>query len=173
MPNYQNGKIYKLWCHETDEIYIGSTTTSLVQRLQKHKQPTACSSGILFEKSNNVMIELMENYPCKNKEELNKREGELIRENNCINKVIAGRTNKQYYQDNHEKIREREKQYRLKNRDKILELQKQHYQNNREKILEKQAEKITCVCGCKIRRGDLADHKRTNKHIEFINNYLP
>jgi hypothetical protein len=26
MPNYANGKIYKLWSPQGDDIYIGSTT---------------------------------------------------------------------------------------------------------------------------------------------------
>ena len=44
-------------------------------------------------------IELLENFPCSCKTELNKREGELMRENkNCINKNIAGRTIEQYTQ---------------------------------------------------------------------------
>ena len=37
MPNYQNTKIYKLWTHANDDIYIGSTTLTLAQRLAKHK----------------------------------------------------------------------------------------------------------------------------------------
>jgi predicted GIY-YIG superfamily endonuclease len=38
MPNYDNGKIYKLWIHETDDIYIGSTIQNLSQRLASHKK---------------------------------------------------------------------------------------------------------------------------------------
>lgn len=139
MPNYQNAKIYKLWCHETDDIYIGSTIQSLSQRLAKHKSKSnKCNSHVLFEKSNNVMIELIENYPCENRDELNRREGELIRKNNCVNKSIAGRTQKEYNQDNREYIAEKQKQYREANRDKLLEQQKQHHQDNRDKILEYQ-----------------------------------
>jgi hypothetical protein len=29
MPDYNNGKIYKLWSPEGDDIYIGSTVQSL------------------------------------------------------------------------------------------------------------------------------------------------
>ena len=37
MVNYQNGKIYKLKCHTTNQIYIGSTTERLLcQRLRYH-----------------------------------------------------------------------------------------------------------------------------------------
>ena len=44
---------------------------------------------------NDWYIELYENYPCENKEQLNKREGEIIREIGTVNKQIAGRTYKE------------------------------------------------------------------------------
>ncbi len=38
MPNYNNGKIYKLWSPEGDDIYIGSTTQPLTARKSSHKK---------------------------------------------------------------------------------------------------------------------------------------
>ena len=38
MPNYQNGKIYKLVNDLDDQIYIGSTTQSLAVRKGGHKR---------------------------------------------------------------------------------------------------------------------------------------
>ena len=35
--DYKNGKIYTIRSHQTDEIYIGSTTQTLTKRLSKHK----------------------------------------------------------------------------------------------------------------------------------------
>ena len=55
-----------------------------------------------------------ENYPCENEEQLNKREGEIIREIGTVNNYIAGRTLKEYYEDNKEK----RKGYRETNKDK-------------------------------------------------------
>lgn len=49
--------------------------------------------------------ELYENHSCNSKEELHKKEGEVIRlfkndENyDCINCKIAGRNNKEYYKE--------------------------------------------------------------------------
>ena len=37
MPNYQNGKIYKLVSNISNDIYIGSTVNKLSHRLNKHK----------------------------------------------------------------------------------------------------------------------------------------
>jgi hypothetical protein len=36
MPNYANGKIYKIVCNITGEQYIGATTQKLSQRLTCH-----------------------------------------------------------------------------------------------------------------------------------------
>ena len=60
---------------------------------------------------------MYENYPCENKEQLNKREGEIIREIGTVNKQIAGRTYKEYYEDN----------YYEKNKEKIAEQRKKKY----------------------------------------------
>jgi hypothetical protein len=88
MPDYKNGKIYKLWSPQGDDIYIGSTTQPLYARLSAHKRRVKCSSKILFEKYDDVRIELIECVPCDNKEQLTKKEGEYIRNNNCVNRAI-------------------------------------------------------------------------------------
>ena len=149
MPDYKNGKIYKLWSPEGDDIYIGSTTQPLYARLSGHKKKEKCSSKILFEKYNNVKIELIESYPCDNIEELNKKEGEYIRANNCVNRCVAGRTVKEYQEDNKEKIKEREKGYR---------------ENNKEKKKEYRKVKYTCECGRTFNFGDKARHMRSKVH---------
>ncbi len=110
MPDYQNGKIYKLWSPqgEEDEIYIGSTTDKLYKRKASHKQKgNKCQSKILFEKYDDVRIEVIEEYPCNSKAELEKKEGEYIKKNKCLNKQIAGRTEQEYYQDNKEIIKQK------------------------------------------------------------------
>lgn len=45
----------------------------------------------------NFEIEVVEEFPCENKKELEKREGEIIREYGTLNRRIAGR-NKQRIQ---------------------------------------------------------------------------
>jgi len=129
-------------------------------------------------------MELYENYPCENKAQLNKREGEVIRDIGSLNKRIAGRTDKQYRSDNADKIKEYKKIYRHENSEKIKEKLKEHYHNNIEKYREKgreyyqantkkiseyRQEKITCECGAVICRIGKARHERSNKHINYIN----
>ena len=77
----------------------------------------------------NFKIELLENYNCNSRRELNTKEGEYIRSfNPFLNSVIAGRTPRRYYADNVEHI----KQYRDGNKNTIRERDKKYYQNNKE-----------------------------------------
>jgi hypothetical protein len=131
---YANGKIYCLRSHQTDDIYIGSSTQLLYKRLYQHKKEKYND----LAKYDDVYIELIEEYPCNNKMELFKKEGEHIRANDCVNKFIAGRTAKEWYIDNRDEILQKDKQYRIDNRNKILENQKQFYIDNRDKILQNQ-----------------------------------
>ena len=137
MPDYQNSKIYRLWSVDTDKIYIGSTTQKLCNRLAKHKSShNSCCSKTLFEISDNVKIELIELYPCNSREELNKREGELIRSMECVNRCIAGRTKKEYNKEYSDEHKEQMKEYREANKEKIAKLKKEYYVENIEKIKE-------------------------------------
>jgi hypothetical protein len=103
----------------------------------------------------NCKIELVERCPCNSQEELRKREGEHIKDNECVNKVVAGRTNKEaaqaYYDKNKEKICEYGKQWYQENKESVAEhnklneetirLKKQeYYELNRDAILEKKQE---------------------------------
>jgi hypothetical protein len=87
MPDYQNGKIYKIIVKNTEEEYrpyIGSTSLKyLCYRWNNHKQAyknnikkNITNSKILFDKFgiDNCEIVLIEAYPCNSKEELCARE---------------------------------------------------------------------------------------------------
>jgi len=139
---YKRGKIYTVRCKYDDSlIYVGSTIEKLSIRMAKHRYDKTCSLYKYVDGDwKNWYIELYEEYPCNNKQILEKREGEMIREIGNINNVIAGRTQKEYRQDNKEKIAEQRKEYREANGDKINEKKKEHYQVNREKINEKKKE---------------------------------
>jgi len=148
MPNYSKGTIYKLYNDDAPDLfYYGSTTQRLSQRLGEHRRDVknkSCTSSILFNVSNNVKIELIEYFSCTDKYELEKRERYYIENNNCVNKQIPGRSDKeykidnkdrinQYKIDNKDKIKQQKKQYQNDNQTKIKEFQKQHYQNNKDK----------------------------------------
>ena len=219
MPDYQKGKIYKLYSVSNEElVYYGSTIETLSRRLSKHVYDYKNNSGCTSKKViavGDYKIELVENYPCFNKQALERREGEFTKNNMCVNKIIAGRTKKEYLEDNKEKIKEWQKEWREDNKEhkkqydkelyqnnkeaiaekakkwrednkqQLTEKKKEYYQNNKEQIVEKAKKyrednkeqisekgkkKVTCECGCIIRKDGLAEHKRSNKHLELMNN---
>ena len=143
-PNkYQQGKIYTIRSHKTEQIYIGSTTQPLHKRLYEHRvsykswlKDNLRHYYTSFEiiKEDDHYIELLEEYPCKSKAELNRREGEMMRQNACINKKIGGRTMKEYYHDKHEQILEEKKQYAKDNKDIIAQRRRKYYQDRKNKI---------------------------------------
>jgi len=195
MVNYKNGKIYALRSHQTEQVYVGSTTQSLAKRKGQHrnnykdylkgKYPFISSFELC--QYDDMYIELIEEYPCDNKAQLERKEGQWIRKMKiCCNKHIAGRTKKEYYEDNKEKrkeycennkekIREKTKEYYENNREKIREKYKEHYEDNKEKIREKakeyyenNREKIQCECGSIVTKNYLNRHKRTLKHQAWV-----
>ena len=140
MKDYSNGKIYCIRSHQTDDIYIGSTIQPLARRMGNHRKEykhwlnnnwTYITSFDLL-KYEDCYIELLEDYPCQTRNQLDRCEGEYIRRMKCVNKRVAGRTTKEYREDNKEKIKEYAKNYREDNKEKI----KEYFQNNKEKLLE-------------------------------------
>jgi len=159
MVNYQNGKIYTIRCRSDENlIYVGSTSQTLSQRMTLHR--SCCKRGdgcslydyIIDNDWSDFYIELYEKYPCNDKAELCKREGEIIRQIGTINKCIAGRTKKEYYEDNVDKYKkyyednaEKIKEYYEENAEKIKEYKKEYYEDNVDKYkkyYEDNAEKI-------------------------------
>ena len=79
MPNYQDGKIYKLVSNISSDIYIGSTVNILTHRLNEHKcKANKCVSKQLFANDAVVQIILIEMFPCSSKIELKAREHHYI-----------------------------------------------------------------------------------------------
>ena len=148
MPNYQQGKIYTIRSYKTDEIYIGSTTQPLSKRMVGHRGhyqryiKTGKKHITSYEiiKHGDAFIELLEDYPCDNRNQLERREGELIRENDCVNKVIAGRTITEWRQENREKLNKYGVEWYKANPEKVKQHRDKHYQANREKINQKNKE---------------------------------
>ena len=182
------GIIYKL-TDNTDRVYYGSTTQVITRRLNQHKISNVCTSKIMDKDS--MQIECLEQYyfdtDMDYKELLKKREAHYIRNFECINQVIPGRTEKEYRKEYHEKnreqIKERKKEYHQKNREQIKEKKKEwceknreqikekkkrYFQENKEKITDKRKkEPFTCDCGSVVRKSDKSRHNRTKKHQAY------
>ena len=104
-------------------------------------------------------IELIEMFPCANKIQLHRREGEIIRTMDCVNKTMPGRTRA-----------ETNKQYREDNRGELVELQKQYSKQYR------QTHKNMRMCSCGGKFNDATTYHRnrhynSDKHIEFVQDF--
>ena len=197
MPDFTKAKIYKITNDFNNDVYIGSTCNILTKRFSHHKAVISTEqhrplyklmAEIGFER---FRIELIENYPCKDKYELRQREGHYIREMGTLNICIAGRTNKEwcaeFRKENKELIKEKGQEYYQQNKEIINQKhqnyfhehaeerrkQKQEYRSKlsdekKEEIDKRKKEKIKCDCGCMVARSDIAKHKKTKKHIELM-----
>jgi hypothetical protein len=178
MPDYKQGCIYKIKHNEDYDnanIYIGSTC-NFIRRKNNHKN--SCNN----EKHNNyntplyqyirenggwgsfIMIKI-HNFPCENKYDLNIEERRVIDSlKPNLNKHIPTRCNKEWREDNREKLTEYYKEWREDNREKLAEKSKEYREDNREKINEKNKKKVKCdICGCESTRQHLKRHQQTIK----------
>jgi hypothetical protein len=166
MPDYQLGKIYKIVDNTTNEIYIGSTcqkylSTRLQGHLTKYKQYKNGKCGYttsfkIFENENYDIV-LLQNYPCNNKYELESKEREYIESLDCINKVIPTISI--------EERKDYQKEYYQNNKDKINEKGKEYYKNNKDRL----SEKIKCeICNSMVSRMHLLRHKKSMKCLKNV-----
>lgn len=132
--SYKDGKIYKLYNKDKpEEVYIGSTKKPLSGRLKLHNDIiNTCISKTII----NPIIELIEEYPCDTRRELEIRERYWIENTlNCINQRIPSRNRKEWEEANKEHTKQYMKEYYIKHREKKLayqkEYQREHYIKNK------------------------------------------
>ncbi len=153
MPNYQNGKIYKITSPSTDKIYIGSTTQPLCKRFSDHK--SIFNTGIIKSSSaiiiyEDCQIELIEECPCNTKKEL------LLREQYYMNLYRESLVNKLNPIGN-----KKEDSIRFKNSQKY----KDWYETNKETLNEKKR-----ICHHKNKeKNNERSRKYTEDHKEELN----
>ena len=195
---YKKGAIYKVSDVAYSKCYIGSTCERLSARLARHKtsythylkgktNKNRCFE--LFDEFGieNCKIELIEYYPCDTKEELRKR-GFHIRNMDCVNKYIAGRTKHEHYIDNKEHYNNQSRNDYYENREKYLELGRTYYINNREmrntkskeyheknkeKLNKKKSEIIMCQCGTNTTYSHKARHYKSKQHQNWLKQQEP
>jgi hypothetical protein len=138
------GRIYKLVSSASDKVYVGSTTEDLSVRFAKHKTAYNRYKNGLFHYISafdvccypDVEIELIEELQCNDKATLLRREGEIIKTMNTVNRNITGRGQREYYTD------------------------------KRSEILQRNKEKVTCEnCGAEVCRGALYLHRKARKCV--------
>jgi hypothetical protein len=102
-----------------------------------------CSSFEIV-KHGNVKIELVRVANCRNKKHSNRVEGEFIREVECVNKNMPGRSSA----EGAKKWREENMQY----------------------CKEKEARTSLCECGMTVTTKYMNGHKKTKKHQKMMEN---
>ena len=190
---------YKVSDIAYSKCYIGSTCEKLSVRLARHKASYNQYLQGKYNKNrcfelfgefgiNNCKIELIEYYPCDTKEELRKQEGVHIRNTDCINKYIAGRTKQEHYLDNKEHYNNQSRNDYYENREKYIELGKTYRANNREKrntkskeyhekykdkLNKKKSEIIICQCGTSATYSHKARHYKSKQHQNWLKQQEP
>ena len=153
MPDYQQGKIYKITCG--DETYYGSTAMTLRERMWLHKSnykrwkngtDSKCACFNLFDKYgfDNCPIELVEDYSCETKKELLIREDWYMDNNDCINEKSAYTSKeeqleqmRQRHQDHKEEENEKSRQWYQDHKEEASEKSRQRHQDHKEELNEK------------------------------------
>ena len=175
------GKIYKIVCNISGQIYIGSTGTTLKQRLSAHKslykaylngKRNYTTSFAILENGDFIMV-LLEELCCETKKQLFERERFHIENNICVNKVIPNRTHSQYREDNKEEIFKKKKIYNdlnresrrkkriiytIENSEKISNYQKKYKELNKDKIQEQRRQYNAKRAKAKAELADESNH---------------
>ena len=206
--DYSKAKIYCIRNYNDNDVYVGSTCQPLSKQMADHRMSINSKRDgnmLLYAKmreqgTTNFYIELLEEYPCKNKEQLRAKEGKYIRSLSTLNKRIEGRTIEEWRKDNEEhlkehyknyyiknkpkiqkykleyssnnkiKIQDYKKEYTIKNKDTINAKSREYYVKNQEEIKMKINVKVCCECGEEISKANLLRHQRTKRHQEALNN---
>jgi len=129
-------------------VYYGSTIQTLMERWWLHKSNfntwkkggKICACFKLFDEYgiDNFRIELVEDYPCDNDEQLRMKEQEYLDANECVNEQRAY----------------------ISPEDTRIQMRKYY--------LEHQAEKVVCECGRELSKGGLPRHRKTAYHLSRI-----
>lgn len=177
MPDYSKGKIYRLVCNVTGLQYIGSTIQTLAQRKTKHvsdykREKKYCGSFKVIE-SKDYDIILIENWSCKNKEELHARERYWIENTTNTNLYVPRRTKKEYYMERKEELLYKMKQYYNDNKEDIRTYKIRYREENKEKISQYKKQELICECGSHVSRSHHARHQRTKKHQNWLKSCSP
>ena len=173
--DYSKTIIYKICCKDINitDIYVGHTT-NFTKRKNQHKSDCNNPNSKIYNYyvyqfirnngnwNNWDMIEI-EKYNCNDKLEACKRERHWFEELKAsLNKQIPSRTKKEFGIE-----------YYIANKKDKLEKANNYYSDNKEKIKAQKAERIQClICNCEIRRGDKAQHQKSQKHQDNLNNQI-
>jgi group I intron endonuclease len=167
--DYSKSVIYKIVFMETGEFYIGSTRSSLRQRLHSHKKTSKNHPNRpLYALANQLgwdqaRIVLVEEFPCENNDQLCRREQqhiEELRSDSCLNINSAWRSPE-------EKARQKNE-----SRKNFLQRNPDYYKkrvakwNAENEAMLKVVEQ--CACGGRYTRHGKPRHERSKMHQDYV-----
>lgn len=162
MKDYAKGKIYRLISEQTDECYVGSTIQTLAQRMTVHRYDFKKKKGnkqsfkvLCYD---DVKIILLENYACRNSEELR------MREQYWIEKLSSTTNVKRAYSTRETKLADN-KNYYQQNKERILEAKKIYAKTHQAEIRKRQSQRIVCdSCNISILKYWMPRHIQSKNH---------
>ena len=130
----------------------------------------------------NCKIVWIKDYPCNSSKELEAEEGKIQKENECVNKQVAGRTRDEYYNDTRETRLEYGRNHHQNNKEKLNQQRRERYNKNKHIEQEQNKERdknkkdyycrITyCECGSSFSRRGQSQHLKTLKHKQYLENH--
>ncbi len=168
--------IYKIQLD--DNLYVGSTYC-LSKRKYEHKKSLHIDR-LLYNKIRELNcdfnMEIIEEFKTfNNKEKLQKEQEYILSLKPNLNEVKSYSTKeekrvhninymKQDKINNPQKYIDKSKEQYNKHKDKRKLYSKEFYEKNKDKLTEK----ITCECGCIIRKYCLTRHRKTQNHIKLM-----
>lgn len=174
--------VYVIWARNEDgeEVRYYGHTYDMKEREKEHRksynawvragrpdkisQTYACSSVFVLDMEEWSM-DVLHELEC-DEEEASRVEGNYIRNNKCVNRLVAGRTRQQYHQDNKERLNAKSRQYHQDNCDRLNERNREYNRTYRQANKEKRTEKVPCECGLMIKRGNMWQHLKSQKHAK-------
>jgi ribosomal protein S17E len=163
------GRVYKIVCSQSDDVYVGSTFNELRIRWKQHKfaKTNRCAITPLLEKYDvsSFKIVLIKLYEVVDRKHLQAYEQLWISKLRCINKNnpfrIEWLSKKDYYQRNRNKILEYYSQYAQDNKERVSGYKTKYNQKHEE---ERKAKIHCAVCKYDVIQRDLKRHESSARH---------
>ena len=170
------------YIYKIHDVYVGSTD-NLKRRLSEHKTNLINPKSSQYNnkiyqyiRENELRIEMKVIDTCPIDEQ-NIREQEWMDKLQYECNIIRAYRSpeyikeqmKQYYDDNKEIISQYQKQYYSDNREKSNTNSKQYRINNKDKLNAHRRIPVRCECGAISTKGTLFQHRKSKKHLLFIN----
>ncbi len=151
------GLVYEITSAIGGNRYIGATCQPLSNRHAGHRSDykkhmsgcrNYCSSFEVIKHGDSVATAI-EGVDFEHRSQLSARERHYIQSRPCVNRVVPGRTDAEYYNDNRKELLAYQFEYDAKNRDRLSAVQ-------------------SCECGGRFTVHHKKNHTETSRHKKYL-----